>query len=527
MQTSDSAVPPLIRGLRRVQDYLAARISHGAVLAGRHPLTVGALGTLVALSACGLTLFTLADGRRDAIEHAHDTSRSVVSILNSDVQHHFELADMSLQAVAAGLRDPLVMKLDPDIRHKVLFDRTITAEYVSAVSALDESGNVIEFEGATPPNANMADRDYFYLQAQNPRLGLYVSKPYHSRLRNGARSIALSRRIDNADGSFGGVAVIAVSLDYFQQLLDRLRAGPNGITAVIRTDGTIVARSPEIKGETHFFTIRSPSFRQMVEHPGGSYAAVSPVDGMTRDYTFERIPGTSLIAVVAPAEQDVLAGWRRRSEVVGASALFVSTTFIVVVWLLAFALRDRSAMQSQLEHLAQTDSLTGLDNRRALDKTLLTEWHRMKRTGRELSVLFIDADHFKKYNDQHGHAVGDYALMRIAAALELHLQRPGDSIARYGGEEFVAVLPDTGERGALNIAEAIRREVEVCHSPAGGRRIPAVTVSIGCGTAGEKSDASLEAFMRRADAALYMAKAAGRNHVVAAAAAASAATAKS
>jgi diguanylate cyclase (GGDEF)-like protein len=255
----------------------------------------------------------------------------------------------------------------------------------------------------------------------------------------------------------------------------------------------------------------------MLDNQSGSYPGVSPIDGMTRDYTFAHIPGTSLIAVVAPAEQDVLGEWRRRSEIVGAPALFVSTTFIVVVWLLAFALRDRSAMQSQLEHLAQTDSLTGLDNRRALDKTLLTEWLRMKRTGRELSVLFIDADHFKKYNDQHGHAVGDYALKRIAAALAQHLERPGDSVARYGGEEFVAVLPNTGERGALNVAEAIRREVEVCHDPAGQRRIPAVTVSIGCGTADQASDASLEAFMRRADAALYTAKAAGRNRVVSAA----------
>lgn len=519
MQTSDSAAPPPNRGLRRLQACLGARISQGAVLAGRHPLAVGALGTLLALGACCLTLVTLAAGRQDAIDHARDTSRNVVSILSSDIQHHFELADISLQAVAGGLRDPLVMKLDPDIRHKVLFDRTITAEYVSAVSALDQNGNVIEFGGTTPPNANMADRDYFYLQAQNPRLGLYISKPYHSRLRNGARSIALSRRVDNADGSFGGVAVIAVNLDYFQQLLDKLRAAPNGITAIIRTDGTIVARSPEIKGETHFLTIRSPTFRQMFDNQSGSYPAVSPIDGMARDYTFAHIPGTSLIAVVAPAEQDVLGEWRRRSEIVGASALFVSTTFIVVIWLLAFALRDRSAMQSQLEHLAQTDSLTGLDNRRALDKTLLTEWHRMKRTGRELSVLFIDADHFKKYNDQHGHAVGDYALRRIAAALERHLERPGDSVARYGGEEFVAVLPNTGERGALNVAEAIRREVEVCHNPAGGRRIPAVTVSIGCGTANQASDTSLEAFMRRADAALYTAKAAGRNRVVAAPAA--------
>ena len=517
MQTSDRAPPPPVRGFQHLRHGLAARISRIAVLAGRHPLTVGALGTLLSLGAVGLTLVTLAAGRQDAIDHARDTSRSVISILSSDVQHNFELADLSLQAVAAGLRDPVVMNLDPGIRHKVLFERTATARYISAVTALDEDGNVVEYGAGTPPQANFADRDYFYVHEQSRDLGLYISKPYHSRLRNHAGSIALSRRIEKADGSFGGIAAVAIDLDYFQQLLDKLDVGTHGIALILRNDGTLVARSPALDGSTQFVVLRSPMFRRMLEGKNGSYEAVSPVDGRTRLYTFARIPGTTLIAAVAPAEDDMLAEWKGRSEIVGASALFVSGTFVVVIWLLAFALRDRTAMQSRLEHMAQTDSLTGLNNRRTLDKALLTEWQRMQRTGRELSVLFIDADHFKKYNDEHGHAVGDQALKRIAAGLERHLRRPGDLVARYGGEEFVAVLPDTGERGALNVAEAIRREIEVCHHAEGVRRIPALTVSIGCGTAGQAGDASLDAFMRRTDAALYAAKTAGRNRVAPAA----------
>jgi diguanylate cyclase (GGDEF)-like protein len=515
MPTSDRAPPP-VRGFQRLRSDLAARVSRVAVLAGRHPLAVGALGSLLSLGAVGLTLVTLAAGRQDAIDHARETSRSVISMLSSDVQHNFELADLSLQAVAAGLRDPVVMNLDPDIRHKVLFDRTATARYISAVSALDAHGNVVEYGAGAPPKANLADRDYFYVHERSPDVGLYISKPYYSRLRNRAGSIALSRRIEKADGSFGGIAVIAVDLNYFQQLLDKLDVGTNGVAAIIRNDGTIVARSPALKNAAQFFVLEAPALRRMLEHQSGSCEAVSAVDGISRLYTFARIPGTTLMAAVAPAEDEILAEWKRRSEIVGASALFVSATFVVVIWLLAFALRDRTAMQSRLEHMAQTDSLTGLNNRRTLDKVLLTEWQRMQRTGREMSVLFIDADHFKKYNDQHGHAVGDQALKRVAAALERHLQRPSDSVARYGGEEFVAVLPDTGERGALNVAEAIRREIEACHAADGARRIPVVTVSIGCGTAGQAGDASLDAFMRRTDAALYAAKTAGRNRVVAA-----------
>jgi diguanylate cyclase (GGDEF)-like protein len=519
MQTSDRAPPPPVRGLQRLRRYLGARLSRVAVLAGRHPLAVGALGSLLALGAFALTLVSLASGRQDALDHARDTSRGVISVLSNDVQHNFELADLSLQAVAAGLRDPLVMQLDADIRHKVLFDRTTTAQYISAVSALDASGNVVEYGADAPPKANLADRDYFSVHQQRPDAGLYFSRPYHSRLRGGASSIALSRRIDNADGSFAGVAVIAINLDYFQQLLDKLEVSTRGVSMIVRADGTIVARSPQITDSQQFLAVRSAPFLRLLKGQSGSFSAPSPIDGITRLYTYARIAGTPLIAVVAPAEQDVLADWQRRSEIVGASALLVCGTFIVVIWLLAFALRDRGVMQSRLEHMAQTDSLTGLNNRRALDRVLLAEWQRMQRTGRDLSVLFIDADHFKRYNDQHGHALGDMALQRIAAALARHLKRPGDTAARYGGEEFVAILPDTDERGALSVAEAIRCDIEVSHSVDSKRRIPAVTVSIGCGTASQGGDTSLDAFMRRADAALYVAKTSGRNRVAAAASA--------
>jgi diguanylate cyclase (GGDEF)-like protein len=516
MKTSERAPPLTVRGLQRLRRYFGARLSRVAVLAGRHPLAVGALGSLLALGAFALTLVTLAAGRQDALDRARDTSHGAISILSNDVQHNFELADISLQAVATGLRDPLVMQLDADIRHKVLFDRTTTAHEISAVSALDANGNVVEYGADAPPKANLADRDYFYEHRQHRDLGLYFSKPYHSRLRGDAGAIALSRRIDNADGSFAGVAVVAVSLDYFQALLDKLVVSPHSVRMIVRADGTIVARSPQITGSKGFFTVRSAPLLKLLQSPSGSFSGVSPIDGIARLYTFARIPGTPLIAVIAPAEHDVLAEWQRRSEIVGASALLVCGTFIVVIWVLAFALRDRGAIQSRLEHMAQTDSLTGLNNRRALDRVLLTEWQRMQRTGRELSVLFIDADQFKRYNDQHGHALGDLALQRIAAVLARHLKRPGDSAARYGGEEFVAILPDTDERGALNIAEAIRREIEVCHSADAKRRIPAVTVSIGCGTARQGRDTSLDAFMRRADTALYVANTSGRNRVAAA-----------
>ncbi|WP_186168314.1 GGDEF domain-containing protein, partial [Burkholderia gladioli] len=170
---------------------------------------------------------------------------------------------------------------------------------------------------------------------------------------------------------------------------------------------------------------------RMLNQDSGFYAAHSRIDGTLRLYTFQRVPGTQLIAVVAPAEADVLAGFIRMSWSVGVSASLLCALFCAFVWLLAFALRDNLRKQTLLTDLTRTDPLTGLHNRRALDVALADEWERLQR-GHDgsLSVLFIDADHFKQYNDRYGHARGDTALRFLAACIRAHTQRRGDLAAR-------------------------------------------------------------------------------------------------
>lgn len=136
----------------------------------------------------------------------------------------------------------------------------------------------------------------------------------------------------------------------------------------------------------------------------------------------------------------------------------------------------------RLTELTQTDALTGLKNRRALDEMLENEWARLQRHDGCLSLLFVDADNFKKYNDTHGHARGDIALQHLAACINRHARRRGDVAARYGGEEFVVVLPDTDEGGAAQMAEAIRFEVEHGQPTVTTATIPPFTVSVGCAT---------------------------------------------
>ena len=116
---------------------------------------------------------------------------------------------------------------------------------------------------------------------------------------------------------------------------------------------------------------------------------------------------------------------------------------------------DQKRAELALKTLAANDGLTGLGNRRAFDQTLDTEWARAQRAGKPLALLFVDVDHFKLFNDQHGHQNGDECLRAVAEIIGAQALRPTDLAARYGGEEFAMILPDTGSEGARKVAERI------------------------------------------------------------------------
>lgn len=169
-----------------------------------------------------------------------------------------------------------------------------------------------------------------------------------------------------------------------------------------------------------------------------------------------------------------------------------------------------------LAALANLDGLTGIVNRRGFDQALITEWRRSKRTHSSLSLLLIDIDHFKAYNDAYGHIEGDTCLRFVADTLTRCLNRPADLVCRYGGEEFVCILPDTDAQGAEQIANTLREAVETSAKPhASNNELGIVTISVGAASTvpGEREGSSELDLLKRADDALYAAKDAGRNTV--------------
>ncbi|MBX7193695.1 MAG: GGDEF domain-containing protein [Sandaracinaceae bacterium] len=184
---------------------------------------------------------------------------------------------------------------------------------------------------------------------------------------------------------------------------------------------------------------------------------------------------------------------------------------------LRFGLTDKAVVEEakRLYEATVRDRLTGAYNRHFLDERLQSEWSFAKRHGTRLSVLFVDADHFKKVNDTYGHAGGD-AVLRSLAAVLMKAMRQEDVVARYGGEEFIVLVRGIPQEAVVALADRVRAEVQACVIEHEGRTIP-ITISIGVSThEAEREDEDVEALVARADAALYKAKEQGRNRVVAA-----------
>ena len=170
------------------------------------------------------------------------------------------------------------------------------------------------------------------------------------------------------------------------------------------------------------------------------------------------------------------------------------------------------AQSDLLRQWVYTDGLTGVCNRRYFDERLADEWGRAQRNDTALSVILIDIDFFKRYNDRYGHQAGDECLRRVAATLKAGVQRPGDLVARYGGEEFVCLLPLTPLEGGLHLARVLGQNLFDQHlAHADSSIAPVVTASLGVSCMPGKCEVTADELLRSADAQLYLAKSLGRN----------------
>ena len=470
---------------------------------------------LITVGFCTICALFSLDVRRSAWDQAGLSAGNLVSAIRTDIERNIELYDLSLQAVVDNLRDPDIDKIRPELRQLVLFDRAATAKYMGSILVLDRQGAVVlDSRSLSPTAENDRDLDFFTAHERDPGLGLYVGGLNVDR--SGQYVIGVSRRLSHSDGSFAGVVVGTLRIAYFDDLFKKLNLGHDSSITLVRTDGTMLARLPSIASGIGRNLASSALFRHFgPASPSGVFETAALTDGVNRLFTYDQVGQLPLILTVGLSTDEIDAGWRRNSYILGLGVAFLVVGVMILKRRLAREFGRRLAAEEALSLQARTDSLTGLPNRRHFDEVLSREWRRAMRTRSWLALLMIDADHFKAYNDRFGHQAGDQMLAAIADRIADTTKRATDFAARYGGEEFAVLLAGDDAPAAARLAERI------CAAVAAMEEFPGLptrmTVSIGVASIVPHARALHGDLLGAADRALFDAKQGGRNRVVAAA----------
>jgi len=394
----------------------------------------------------------------------------------------------------------------------------------------DSAGNRLVTSLATTLRGSNADREFFRYHMTHADRQVHIGHPIRSRS-SGVLTIPLSRRVNRPDGSFGGVVMASLRLDFFGKFYGSLDVGKSGTIILALDNGTLLYRRP-FDAAMVGSDIKSGPIYQLYKKNGpvGTAMLTAKIDNVERLYSYRHLDGYPLLVAIAQSKEEILSAWWR--SFIRMSCL-VAGAVGIVAWggqrmirqlmvreALEDELRRARAVTEQhnvdLQALANTDSLTGLANRRHFEQTLATEQERARRSGKPCSVILSDVDYFKKYNDHYGHVEGDACLRQVAAAIAGSLRRPADLAARYGGEEFVIILPETGLEGASAVAENIRARIAALALPHADSPFGHVTISLGVYTGIATTGGAAGDWIKAADSLLYDAKAAGRNRFAAA-----------
>jgi diguanylate cyclase (GGDEF)-like protein len=470
-------------------------------------LIASSIATVIGFST--ICASVMLDMRRGEEELARQTLENLAAGIDADISRNIELYDLSLRAVASNLVMPEIKGVSKEIQHLILFDHAATAKHFGVIQVFDAQGKLThDAASLDPAPEDRSDEEYFQVHRASPDVGLYMSRPM---LRRSAFSVVLSRRINDADGGFLGVVVGSIRFTYFHDLFGRLTLNPGDTITVLRSDRTIIMRTPfdlDVIGKN---LAERPKWRADNLKEGTAYAGVGPVDPTPRLYV--RSGSTNLFfVVVGKPLASILNLWHREVLRIGSIMMTLILFVVGTTLFLAREIGRRAEAEDKLEELATTDALTGLKNRRKFDIEIDAEWRRAARNKTPVAILMIDADHFKSYNDTYGHQAGDQVLVGIAICISDAVRRAGDCPARYGGEEFAVLLPGLSAVEAFTVAEIIRLKVEQWSEDP-----DVTTVSIGVASMTPTAAIDWPYLIEAADKALYAAKANGRNQSVLAA----------
>jgi diguanylate cyclase (GGDEF)-like protein len=437
------------------------------------------------------------------------------------IKGSFEISDYVLRDIVSTV-DVAELKYPTDdpvahARRSALIDDKRKTLHNVFMAALFDKNCVVTHNPTAPGNLGFdaSHREYCLLLRNDP---LRQSGASNSYLGNtGLLNVTQVRRIPSASQAFAGFSALAINLKFFSKWLEEFSPGQDSVIAIIDLKQNLLARKPALP-EALGKRSNDPMINAFVTS-GESHRAAghrSPYDGQQRQYNFRRIDDLPFIVIFGEADHEWQRGWRQ-------SLALTLVGLFLIYGLAIISLRHYHSLLSQrkaLEHANQklaalsiTDGLTGIANRLQFDEQLANEWARANRIRHPLSVMMIDVDLFKKFNDHYGHQAGDAALKSVAGVLKECTRRAGDLAARYGGEEFVVIASNTDIACAQGIAETIRGAIESLAIAHASSPIGSLTVSIGIAVMTPDRQISTQQLVSMADEALYRAKETGRNRI--------------
>ncbi len=413
--------------------------------------------------------------------------------------------------------------------HDLLVHRVAELPQLHGLFVYGEDGRwLVNSQAVLLRNQNNSDREYFIHHRDHAGRGVHIGPPVRSKS-TGDWIITVSRRFNQPDGSFGGVVLATINMEYFNKFFQRFKIGQEGAILLALDNGIMLVRRPYNEKSLGRDISKLPLFRDYLpKAPVDTVIFTSAQDGVTRINSYRRLEQYPLVVSAALSKEEVLAQWRADAYLHSGGVIILSLGMGLLGFRLVSQIKLRIVAEAELvrarnsletlnqtlERLAMQDGLTGLANRRQFDASLKNEFSRAMRHASSLALIMIDVDCFKQYNDIYGHAAGDECLKAIGKVVDDKKRRPGDVAARYGGEELVVLLPGTDVEGAVAVAENIRAAIEGLQLKHAGSSAGHVTVSAGVeALVPVRFESEALDLIKAADKALYQAKSLGRNRV--------------
>lgn len=479
----------------------------------------GFFTVLVCLSITSITLWQLRQTRVHELELANTNAANLSRSMAQQAQDTFDQADIPVAGIVERLSYDGFGAASSSRMHDFLRATAASVEQIQGLFIYDKDGNwAATSMNRIPVNANNADREYFQFHKAIDSALPHIGQALRSRT-TGDWIIPISRRVNDSAGNFAGVVLATIELAYFDRFFDRFDIGKRGVITLAMSDGIVLARRPTIDNVRGASIADGELFRKYLkENYEGTATVRSVLDHEMRLYGYKRLDRYPLVVLAGLSEDEVLDEWRQyawRSLAIIICVVVANLLFGVLLFQqIRFGLNAESQLRiasNSLEKLALQDSLTGLANRRHFQEILGLEFSNGLANVHPLSLIMIDIDFFKSYNDNYGHVAGDKCIIAVAECVRSSLNRTGDLAVRYGGEEMAVFLPYSDAQGAFLLAEKIRLAVLTRALEHQGNPVGIVSISLGVYGCPAHECPSMEAFVERADAALYVAKHDGRN----------------